>query len=95
MSGASRGQGCRGAGRRGAQRAKARGARPLHGDCTQVMAGLEAQSLDAVVCDPPYGIDWQGERWDGAAIREAAQGRERTDSGRTRRSRSGRGSACG
>jgi site-specific DNA-methyltransferase (adenine-specific) len=28
--------------------------------------------VDAVVCDPPYGIDFHGERWDGAAIRESA-----------------------
>ncbi|MBA3867310.1 MAG: site-specific DNA-methyltransferase [Solirubrobacterales bacterium] len=36
------------------------------------MAGLAEASVDAVVCDPPYGIDWQGESWDGRAIREAA-----------------------
>jgi site-specific DNA-methyltransferase (adenine-specific) len=29
-------------------------------------------SVDAVVCDPPYAIGWQNERWDSAAIREAA-----------------------
>lgn len=26
-----------------------------HGDCLEVMAGMEAGSVDAVVCDPPYG----------------------------------------
>jgi DNA modification methylase len=26
-----------------------------HGDCLEVMAGLEPQSFDAVICDPPYG----------------------------------------
>lgn len=26
-----------------------------HGDCLDVMAHLEAQSFDAVICDPPYG----------------------------------------
>jgi site-specific DNA-methyltransferase (adenine-specific) len=36
------------------------------------MAKLPEGSVDAVVTDPPYGIDWQGESWDGRAIREAA-----------------------
>jgi DNA modification methylase len=44
----------------------------LQGDCIEVMAGLEESSVDAVVCDPPYGIGWQNERWDSGAIREAA-----------------------
>jgi site-specific DNA-methyltransferase (adenine-specific) len=44
----------------------------LEGDCLDRLAELEAASVDAVVCDPPYGIDFQGERWDGPAIREAA-----------------------
>lgn len=43
-----------------------------HGDCVEVLAGLRAGSFDAVVCDPPYGIGWQNEHWDGAAIRAAA-----------------------
>jgi DNA modification methylase len=51
----------------------------LQGECVEVMAGLEEASVDAVITDPPYGIDWQGEPWDGRAIREAAAraGRER------------------
>jgi site-specific DNA-methyltransferase (adenine-specific) len=36
------------------------------------MAGLPESSVDAVITDPPYGIDWQGAAWDGRAIREAA-----------------------
>lgn len=46
--------------------------RLFEGDCFEVMAGLEAESVDAVVTDPPYGIGFQGARWDSAAIREAA-----------------------
>lgn len=42
------------------------------GDCVEVLATLAQASVDAVVCDPPYGIDFQGERWDGPAIRRAA-----------------------
>lgn len=37
-----------------------------------MLAGLPAASAGAVVCDPPYGIGFHGERWDGQAIREAA-----------------------
>lgn len=48
------------------------GPRLLQGECTEVMARLPEARVDAVVCDPPYGIDWQGESWDGRAIREAA-----------------------
>lgn len=40
------------------------------GECVEAMAGLPEASVDAVVTDPPYGIDWQGEHWDGSAIRE-------------------------
>ena len=54
------------------------GPRLLHGDCIEVMAGLDASSIDAVVCDPPYGIGWQNEHWDSAAIREAAAREGRT-----------------
>lgn len=47
-----------------------------HGDCVQVMRELPEASVDAVVCDPPYGIDFQGVAWDGRAIRVAASGRD-------------------
>ena len=36
----------------------------LHGDCRTVMAGLPAASVDAVVCDPPYGLEFMGKEWD-------------------------------
>jgi DNA modification methylase len=36
-----------------------------HGDCLEVMAGLEPrQSVDAVVTDPPYGLEFMGMAWD-------------------------------
>ncbi len=36
----------------------------IHGDCLEVMAGMEAGSVDAVVCDPPYGLEFMGKEWD-------------------------------
>ncbi len=34
------------------------------GDCIEVMAEMEEASVDAVVCDPPYGIGFMGHEWD-------------------------------
>lgn len=53
--------------------------RLLQGDCLEVLGELEPESVDAIVTDPPYGVEWQNEDWDGRAIREAAAraGRER------------------
>ena len=31
----------------------------VHGDCLEVMAGMEANTFDAVVTDPPYGIGFR------------------------------------
>jgi DNA modification methylase len=44
----------------------------LEGDCLEMLGKLAAESVDAIVTDPPYGIGFQHERWDSAAIREAA-----------------------
>jgi DNA modification methylase len=35
-----------------------------HGDCREVMATLDADSVDAIVCDPPYGLSFMGKEWD-------------------------------
>ena len=40
--------------------------RVLQGDCVELMAAMPAGSVDAVVCDPPYGIGFMGKDWDGA-----------------------------
>jgi len=49
----------------------------LHlGDCVEVMRELEPTSVDAVVCDPPYGLEFMGKDWDrlgGARIREPSE----------------------
>lgn len=34
------------------------------GDCIEVMAAMPAESVDAVVCDPPYGLEFMGREWD-------------------------------
>jgi site-specific DNA-methyltransferase (adenine-specific) len=34
------------------------------GDCREVLATLDAESIDAVVCDPPYGLKFMGNDWD-------------------------------
>lgn len=46
--------------------------RLLEGDCLEVLGTLEPESVDAIVTDPPYGIGFQNERWDGKALREVA-----------------------
>ncbi len=44
----------------------------LQADSLLALPDLPAGTLDAVVCDPPYGIDFNGHAWDGQAIRHAA-----------------------
>lgn len=36
----------------------------LTGDCLAVMPTLEAESVDAIVSDPPYGLAFMGKAWD-------------------------------
>ena len=38
--------------------------RLIRGDCLQVLPALEAESVDAVVTDPPYGLGFMGANWD-------------------------------
>jgi len=35
-----------------------------HGDCLDVLAGMADCSVDAVVTDPPYGLEFMGREWD-------------------------------
>ena len=35
-----------------------------NGDCADVMAQLESESVDAIVTDPPYGLAFMGAEWD-------------------------------
>jgi len=34
------------------------------GDCLEVMRGMEDNSVDSIVTDPPYGISFMGKKWD-------------------------------
>ena len=36
----------------------------IRGDCLEVMATFEANSIDAIVTDPPYGLSFMGKNWD-------------------------------
>jgi site-specific DNA-methyltransferase (adenine-specific) len=37
----------------------------LHcGDCVEVMRGFDENSFDAIITDPPYGLEFMGKDWD-------------------------------
>jgi DNA modification methylase len=44
------------------------GWRILTGDCRDVMATLPDHSVDSVVCDPPYELNFMGKKWDSSGI---------------------------
>ena len=39
-----------------------------HGDCLDVLASLPDASVDSVVTDPPYGLDFMGKHWDTGSV---------------------------
>jgi DNA modification methylase len=39
-----------------------------HGDCLALLPRLPDESMDAVVTDPPYGLDFMGKHWDTGAV---------------------------
>ena len=34
------------------------------GDCLDVLASMDPESVDAIVCDPPYGLGFMNSKWD-------------------------------
>ena len=34
------------------------------GDCLEYMKTMETESIDSVITDPPYGLDFRGNNWD-------------------------------
>jgi site-specific DNA-methyltransferase (adenine-specific) len=61
----------------------------LHlGDCVEVLTGMDAASVDAVVTDPPYGLEFMGREWDSfkpsqARIRSRADARTNPAEGKS------------
>lgn len=47
--------------------------RTIQGDCIEVMATLEADSFDAIITDPPYGIAFMGQDWDSFKAKNVTQ----------------------
>ena len=43
-------------------------ARIIVGDCRDVLAGMDEESADAVVTDPPYELAFMGKGWDSAGV---------------------------
>jgi len=43
------------------------GYRIIQGDCIEVMRQAKAESIHAIVCDPPYGLEFMGKTWDSPA----------------------------
>jgi DNA modification methylase len=52
-----------------------------YGDCLEVMRGTAEASVDAVVCDPPYGLGFMGKKWDtpGTFVERKPERRNRFD----------------
>ena len=54
------------------------GARVFQGDCREVLRELPDNSVDSIVTDPPYGLNFMGKEWDnpGKMIGQMATGHE-------------------
>ena len=42
-----------------------------HGDCLEIMPTLTENSVDTIITDPPYGLDFMGKNWDKGVPGEA------------------------
>jgi site-specific DNA-methyltransferase (adenine-specific) len=51
----------------------------LEGDCLEVLGELEPESVDAIVTDPPYGLEFMGKEWDRFRIDDPGTARHRGD----------------
>ena len=72
--------------------------RLLTGDCLDVLATLEPESVDACVTDPPYGIGFLGREWDTFSPSVVAQNRTHMDTNALTHQNpnmAGRGNWCG
>jgi DNA modification methylase len=62
--------------------------RIVEGECVEAMRAMPEASVDAVVCDPPYGLEFMGREWDSfkpsqARIRERVDGRTNPTNGKS------------
>ena len=51
--------------------------RVVVGDCIAGMAELDPDSVDAIVCDPPYGLEFMGKAWDSFRLDDPGTNRNR------------------
>lgn len=47
----------------------------IHGDCREEMAKMPESSVDSIVTDPPYGLEFMGKEWD--RLGNVGQGRSK------------------
>jgi site-specific DNA-methyltransferase (adenine-specific) len=59
--------------------------RIIQGDCIEQMRAMEECSIDAIVCDPPYGIGFMGHEWDQPGAHGADRAKEAPSMARTGR----------
>lgn len=50
----------------------------LTGNCLEVMPTLDADSVDSIVTDPPYGLSFMGKDWDKASASSVSRCRPNT-----------------
>jgi len=46
----------------------------IHADCIEAMRDLDESSIDAIVTDPPYGLEFMGKEWDKFGYKAPMQG---------------------
>jgi site-specific DNA-methyltransferase (adenine-specific) len=49
----------------------------LEGDCLDIMAIMPDESIDSIVTDPPYGLEFMGKKWDKLQTKQWKGGREK------------------
>jgi DNA modification methylase len=57
------------------------GWRVIDGDCVEAMRAMPEASVDAVVCDPPYGLEFMGKDWDRFASQDTTAAAQRGEAG--------------
>jgi site-specific DNA-methyltransferase (adenine-specific) len=40
------------------------GGKLYHGDCLKIMRNIKSASIDSLITDPPYGLNFMGKKWD-------------------------------